>query len=174
MQRVRLGRRIDVATRGRSAHPSLLRMRVGAAESSGFNFCCRSLDQQRGRLSEALLYSILLPRRRHDGCFPQSLRWRVLNTRLGRSPSRAPRLSLDAPAVKRKAEERWTDDQNENSLHLPASRRGPLTAKASWNNSTFVGHAVTNRIANATYVLDLGLQRPAVLANSNFVILQPC
>jgi hypothetical protein len=32
---------------------------------------------------------------------------------------------------------------------------------------------VTNRIANATYVLDLGLQRPAVLANSNFVILQP-
>jgi DNA invertase Pin-like site-specific DNA recombinase len=39
---------------------------------------------------------------------------------------------------------------------------------------TFVEQAVTNRIANATYVLDLGLQRPAVLANSNFVILQPC
>jgi hypothetical protein len=35
MQRVRLGRCIDVATRGRSAHPSLLRMRVGAARSSG-------------------------------------------------------------------------------------------------------------------------------------------
>jgi 6-pyruvoyl tetrahydropterin synthase len=31
----------------------------------------------------------------------------------------------------------------------------------------FVGQAVTNRIANATNVLDLGLQRPAVLANSN-------
>jgi len=79
--------RIDVATRGRSAHPSLLRMRVGAAGSSGFNFCCRSLDEQRGRLSEALLYSILLPRRRHYGCFPQSVRGRVLDTQLGRSPT---------------------------------------------------------------------------------------
>ena len=38
----------------------------------------------------------------------------------------------------------------------------------------FAGHAVTNRVANATYVLDLGLKAPAVLANSNFVILQPC
>jgi hypothetical protein len=28
----------------------------------------------------------------------------------------------------------------------------------------FVGQAVTNRIANAPYVLDLGLERPAVLA----------
>src|SRR6516165_8644854 len=46
-----------------------------------------------GRLSEALLYSILLRSRRHYGCFPQSLRWRVLDTRLGRSPSRGPRLS---------------------------------------------------------------------------------
>src|SRR6266436_1855130 len=50
------------------------------------------------------------------------------------------------------------------SALLPPPRRLPLA---------FVGQAVTNRIANATYVLDLGLQRPAVLANSNFVILQP-
>src|SRR5262249_28372467 len=39
--------------------------------------------------------------------------------------------------------------------------------------SAFVDQAVTSRIANATCVLDLGLQRPAILANSNFVILQP-
>jgi hypothetical protein len=64
-----------------------------AATSTIDDFCCRSLDEQRGRLSEALLYSILLPSRRHYGCFPQSLRWRVLDTRLGRSPSRGPRLS---------------------------------------------------------------------------------
>jgi hypothetical protein len=51
------------------------------------------------------------------------------------------------------------------SALLPPPQRLPLA---------FVGQAVTNRIANATYVLDLGLQRPAVLANSNFVILQPC
>ena len=38
----------------------------------------------------------------------------------------------------------------------------------------FVEQAVTTRIANPTYVLDLGLQHPAVLANSNFVNLQPC
>src|SRR5215831_18840983 len=55
-----------------------------------------------------------------------------------------------------------------------ASILGRQTAKASWNTSAFIAQAVTNRIANATYVLDFGLQRPAVLANSNFVILQPC
>jgi hypothetical protein len=31
-----------------------------AATSTIDDFCCRSLDEQRGRLSEALLYSILL------------------------------------------------------------------------------------------------------------------
>jgi hypothetical protein len=35
----------------------------------------------------------------------------------------------------------------------------------------FVGQAVTNRIANAPYVLDLGLERPAALACSNFILL---
>src|SRR5207302_752321 len=34
----------------------------------------------------------------------------------------------------------------------------------------FVGQAVTNRIANAPYVLDLGLERPAALAYSNFIL----
>ena len=51
-----------------------------AATSTIDDFCCRSLDEQRGRLSEALLYSILLRSRRHYGCFPQSLRWRVCLT----------------------------------------------------------------------------------------------
>src|SRR5262249_35409013 len=32
---------------------------------------------------QAILYSILLPRRRHCGCIPQSLRWRVLDPRTG-------------------------------------------------------------------------------------------
>src|SRR5215471_11065759 len=38
-----------------------------------------------------------------------------------------PRTSAksDAPAVKRKAEERWADDHNENSLHLPRRDVGP-------------------------------------------------
>src|SRR5436190_16492641 len=35
----------------------------------------------------------------------------------------------------------------------------------------FVGQAVTNRIANAPYVLDLGLERPTALAYSNFILL---
>jgi hypothetical protein len=48
------------------------------------------------------------------------------------------------------------------SAPLPPPQRLPLA---------FVGQAVTNRIANATYALDLGFQRPAVLAYSNFVIL---
>jgi hypothetical protein len=47
MQRVRLGRCIDVATRGRSAHPSLLRMRVGAARSSGIQYADRILKSER-------------------------------------------------------------------------------------------------------------------------------
>jgi EcsC protein family len=51
---------------------------------------------------------------------------------------------------------------------------GVSLGSGSVRSLAFVGQAVTNRIANATYVLDLGLQRPAVLANSNFVILQPC
>src|SRR5215831_7574481 len=32
---------------------------------------------------QASLYSILLPRHRHCGCIPQSLRWRVLDPRTG-------------------------------------------------------------------------------------------
>jgi hypothetical protein len=32
---------------------------------------------------QTIFYSILLPRRRHCGCFPQSLRWRVLDPRTG-------------------------------------------------------------------------------------------
>ena len=32
---------------------------------------------------QAILYSILLPRRRHCGCIPQSLRWRALDPRTG-------------------------------------------------------------------------------------------
>jgi len=35
----------------------------------------------------------------------------------------------------------------------------------------FVGQAVANRIANAPYVLDLGLERPTALAYSNFILL---
>ncbi len=54
------------------------------------------------------------------------------------------------------------------------SAPGVSLGSTSVRSLAFVGQAVTNRIANATYVLDLGLQRPAVLANSNFVILQPC
>jgi len=42
MQGVRLGRRIDVATRGRSAHPSLLRMLVGAARPNARIAVCRA------------------------------------------------------------------------------------------------------------------------------------
>ena len=34
---------------------------------------------------QAILYSILLPRRRHCGCIPQSLRWRVLDPRTGQA-----------------------------------------------------------------------------------------
>src|SRR6516225_6304025 len=32
---------------------------------------------------QTILYSILLPRCRHCGCIPQSLRWRVLDPRTG-------------------------------------------------------------------------------------------
>ena len=48
------------------------------------------------------------------------------------------------------------------SVLLPPSQRVPLA---------FVGQTVTNRIANAPHVLDLGLERPALLACSNFIVL---
>ena len=48
-------------------------------------------ESTRGR---AFLSSILLPRHRHSGCIPQSLRWRMLDLS-GKS---------DAPAVRRGAE----------------------------------------------------------------------
>src|SRR5437016_3306270 len=49
--------------------------------------------------------------------------------------------------------------------------RHDLQARQGRLSLAFAGQAVTNRIANATYILDLGLKHPAVLAYSDFVIL---
>jgi hypothetical protein len=46
----------------------------------------RRIPVRRGRSrheAERILYSILLPRRRHCGCISQSLRWRVLDLHIG-------------------------------------------------------------------------------------------
>ena len=62
------------------------------------------------------------------------------------------------------------------SVIVPDRAGGELGVRerGSVRSLAFVEQAVTNWIANSTHVLDLGFQRPAVLANSNFVILQPC
>ena len=60
------------------------------------------------------------------------------------------------------------------SIVLGADDPMRMAGAGSVRSLAFVLQAVTSRIANATYVFDLGLQRPAVLGNSNFVILQPC
>ena len=71
-------------------------------------------------------------------------------------PSAAPLLPASKPVGYRIGSSRKL------SALLPPPQRVPLA---------FIGQAVTNRIANAPYVFDLGLERPAVLACSNFILL---
>jgi hypothetical protein len=66
------------------------------------------------------------------------------------------------PALGKGSRRRLTRLGIEGEALLPPPQRVPLA---------FVGQAVTNRIANAPYVLDLGLERPAALACSNFILL---
>jgi hypothetical protein len=44
---------------------------------------CSEFDNVCAVSLRPVLYPILLPRRRHCGCIPQSLRWRVLDPRTG-------------------------------------------------------------------------------------------
>src|SRR6516165_8616131 len=66
-------------------------------------------------------------------CFPDAATTDAFRNRFGGeclthgsgAAQAADSAKSDAPVVKRKAEERWADDHNENSLHLPRRDVGP-------------------------------------------------
>src|SRR6516165_7304182 len=61
---------------------------------------------------QASLYSILLPRHRHCGCIPQSLRWRVLDPRTGEAQAADLGYVVGCTVVTREAEEDWRNKRN--------------------------------------------------------------
>src|SRR5262249_53174471 len=103
---------------------------------------------------------------------------------IGRADSRAPapggldnqrqagRAYLATPGLK--VPHRARSRSMLSAAGFPRVARSCVGSPTDVRSLAFVEQAITNRIANATYVLDLGLQHPAVLANSNFVNLQPC
>ena len=90
----------------------------------------------------------------------------------GRIASDPALLNLPRSAMAGAFSVRWHRGTNlwPNPISQTASCRFTQGARLLRQREVFsIGQAVTNRIANATYVLDLCLQRPAVLGASAYV-----